>query len=70
LNVCKGDESRITASEMKFVRRKAGCIGMDYKRNFDLMKELNTQPIMEIMENWRSNWRNYFLRKPLSRIPF
>jgi hypothetical protein len=37
----KSDESRITACEMKFMRRTAGYTKWDLKRNEEVLKELN-----------------------------
>jgi hypothetical protein len=45
--VCKQDRRTITAAEMEFMRRAAGYTHLDYKRNLDIMKESNTQAIME-----------------------
>jgi hypothetical protein len=36
----KSDESRITACEMKFMRRTAGYTKWDLKRNEEVLKEL------------------------------
>jgi hypothetical protein len=36
----------------------------------DVMKELNTHPIMELTDEYRSNWKNHFLRMICSKIPF
>jgi hypothetical protein len=49
--ICKQDESRITAPEMKFVMTMAGYIPFNYKNNLHMMKELCTQPIMEFNGN-------------------
>jgi hypothetical protein len=59
LNECKRDESTVIGLQIKYVRRKANCTGLDYKRYLDIMKEFNTQIIMEFMENYR-----YPLEKP------
>jgi hypothetical protein len=34
------------------------------------MGELYTQTIVELVENYGSNWKNHDLRMPLSRIVF
>jgi len=41
---------------MKFMKRTAVCTRSDYKKNLDIVKELNTQPFIE---NYRTNWRNH-----------
>ncbi|KAJ4438166.1 hypothetical protein ANN_14105 [Periplaneta americana] len=40
----KADKSRITACEMRFMRRTAGYTKWDLKRNCEILKELKTQP--------------------------
>jgi hypothetical protein len=44
------EESRITAAEMKFMRQTAGYTHMDHTRNTDIMKELNTEPVMNLTD--------------------
>jgi len=39
------DNRRITAAEMKYVRRTAGCTWTDYKTNAQIAKELKITPI-------------------------
>jgi hypothetical protein len=41
----KRDESRITACEMKFMRRTAGYTKGDLKRNEDVLKELKVEHV-------------------------
>jgi hypothetical protein len=52
--VCKQHKSRITVAEIKFMRI-AGYAHLDYERNSDILKELNTQPTMEFIEPYRYN---------------
>jgi hypothetical protein len=40
------DARRITAAEMKYMRRRAGYIWTDYKTNAQSAKELNITPIL------------------------
>jgi glycine betaine/choline ABC-type transport system substrate-binding protein len=41
--ISKRSERRIIKiSEMEFMRRTTGYIGLDYKYNFEIMKEVNT----------------------------
>jgi hypothetical protein len=37
-NVKAGDDRRITAAQMKYMRRTAGCIRTDYKTNTQIAK--------------------------------
>jgi hypothetical protein len=42
-------EIRIIATEIKFMRSEDyACLG--YERNLDVMKKLNTQPVMEFID--------------------
>jgi hypothetical protein len=42
-----GDARRITAAEMKYMRRTAGYIWTDYKRNAQIAKEIKITPILD-----------------------
>jgi len=41
------DARRITAAEMKYMRRTAGFTGTDYKTNALIAKELKITPILD-----------------------
>ena len=41
------DSRRITAAEMKYMRRTAGCTWTDYKTNGQIAKELKITPILD-----------------------
>jgi hypothetical protein len=41
---------------------------LDYKKNLNIMKDLNTQPITAFKENYRSNW-NLSLKNPIPNAP-
>jgi hypothetical protein len=58
--VCKRDESRIRAAEMKFMRT-AGYIRLDYEKALDQMKESNTRPITGFIKRYKCEWKNCFL---------
>jgi hypothetical protein len=45
------------------MRRTAVCISLDYRRNLDMMKELNRHPVMESIENYRCNWKTMFFER-------
>jgi hypothetical protein len=42
----------------------AGWFCFDYKRNLDITKKSNTEPIMQLIENYRTNWKNHVLQMP------
>jgi len=65
------DARRITASEMKYVRKTAGYTWTDYKTNTKIAKELNITPVLDKTQDYRKNWiRNVkgMSRKRLTRI--
>jgi len=50
-SVTASDARRITAAEMKYMRRTAGYTGTDYKRNAQIAKMLKiTQILDKLME--------------------
>ncbi|KAJ4446030.1 hypothetical protein ANN_12716 [Periplaneta americana] len=63
------DSQRSTATEMRFVRRTAGYTRMDHIKNFDIMKEMQIEPITEYLQKYRQNWRSHVIRIPRPRIP-
>lgn len=65
----KCDENRITASEMKFMRRTAGYTKWDHQRNEDILQELGLEPILQYIHQYQENWFLHVKRMPRSRIP-
>ncbi|KAJ4429655.1 hypothetical protein ANN_21856 [Periplaneta americana] len=63
------DSQRLTAAEMRFMRRTAGYTRMDHINNLDIMKELQIGPITEYLQKYRQNWRSHVIRMLRSRIP-
>jgi hypothetical protein len=45
------------AAETDFIRTIVGYIYFSYKSNADIMTDLKTQPIIELIENYTINWR-------------
>jgi hypothetical protein len=41
-----------TAAEMRFMRTTAKYIWSDYKRNYDTLKELKTEPVMRKIKKY------------------
>jgi hypothetical protein len=50
------DISKITAAEMKFLRKTAKYTLFDQKSNQDIMKELKTLPVLEKINNYKRKW--------------
>lgn len=63
------DSSRITAAQMKFVRRSAGVTKWNLKRKDDILKELTTKPILQVVNNQRKNLENHVRRMDRTCIP-
>ena len=59
----------ITAAEIKYMRRTAGCTWTDYKTNGQIAKELKITPILDkLLEYKRSGIQNVN-RMPRNRLP-
>ena len=66
----KGVESKISSSEMNFMRYTTGYIKWDYKRNGDVLKELNLEPVIIYMHEYQNKWMNRLRRmsRPIDRF--
>jgi hypothetical protein len=47
------DAKRITASEMKYMRRTGGYAWTDHKTNTEIAKELNTTPVLDKIQDYK-----------------
>jgi len=63
------DARRITAAEMKYVRRTAGYIWTDYKTNAQIAKELKATPILDKLLEYKRSWIQHVNRMPRNRLP-
>ena len=63
------DARRITAAEMKYMRKTAGYTWTDYKTNTQITKELNITPILEELLEYKRNWIQHVNRMPRNRLP-
>jgi len=63
------DARRITAAEMKYMRRTAGYIWTDYKTNAQITKELKITPILDKLLEYKRNWIQHVNRMPRNRLP-
>src|SRR5215469_9821818 len=64
-----GDTRRISAAEMKYMRRTAGYTGTDYKTNTQIAKELKITPISDKLLEYKRNWTQHVNRMPRNRLP-
>jgi hypothetical protein len=63
------DARRITAEEMKYMRRTAGYSWTDYKTNTQTAKELKITPIWDKLLEYKGNWIQHVNRMPRNRLP-
>jgi hypothetical protein len=50
------DARRITAVELKYIRKTAGYIWTDCKTNTEFAKELNISQVLDIIQNCRKKF--------------
>jgi len=63
------DARRITAAEMKYMRRTAGYIWTDYQTNAQMAKKLKITPILEKLLEYKRNWIQHVNRMSRNRLP-
>jgi hypothetical protein len=63
------DARRITAAEMKCMRRTAGYSWTDYKTNEEIAKELEITPVLDKLLEYKRNWIQRVNRMPCDRLP-
>jgi len=61
------DARRITAAEMKHMRRRAGYTWTDYKTNRQIAKELKITPILDKLLEYKGNWIQHVNRMPRNK---
>jgi hypothetical protein len=49
-------DRRITAAEIKYMRRTAGYIWIDYKTNTQIAKEFKITPVLDKLLEYKRNW--------------
>jgi hypothetical protein len=69
LTIKARDSRRITAAEMKYMRRTAGYIWTDHKTNTEVAKELNITPVLDKIQDYKRNWIQHVNRMPRNRLP-
>ena len=63
------DKSRITASEMRFMRQTAGYTKWDHKRKEDILHELHIEPVLNYIHQYQNNWIQHVCCMPRTRCP-
>ena len=64
-----GSARRITAAEMKYMRRTAGYTWADYKTYSHIAKELEITPVIDKILEYKRNWIQHVNRMPSDRLP-
>jgi len=63
------DARRITAAELKCMRRTAGYTWTDYKTNAQIAKELKITLILDKLLEYKRSWVQHVNRMPRNRLP-
>jgi hypothetical protein len=63
------DARRITAAEMKYMRRTSGYTRTDYKTNTQIAKKLKITPVLDKLLEYKKNWIKHVNRMPRKRLP-
>ena len=63
------DARRITATEIKYMRRTAGYTWTDYKTNGQIAKDLKITPILDKLLEYKRSWIQHVNRMPRNRLP-
>jgi hypothetical protein len=63
------DARRITAAEMKYMRRTAGYTSAVCKTNIQITKELKITPILDKLLEHKRNWIQHVSGMPRNRLP-
>jgi len=64
-----GDARRITAADMKYMRRTVGYTWTDYKTNAQIAKELKITPILYKLLEYTRSWIQHVNRMPRNTLP-
>jgi hypothetical protein len=63
------DARRITAAEMKYMRRTTGYTWTDYKINTQIAKELKITQVLDRLLEYKRNWIQRVNIMPRNRLP-
>jgi hypothetical protein len=63
------DARRITAAEMKYIKRAARYTLADYKTNLQITKELKITLILDKLLEYKGNWIQHVNRMPHNKLP-
>jgi hypothetical protein len=63
------DARRISAAEIKYMRRTAGYTWTDYKTNTQTANELKITPTLDKLLEYKRNWKQRVNRIPRNKLP-
>jgi hypothetical protein len=63
------DATRITTTEIKYMRRTAGYNWTDRKTSAEIAKELNITPVLDKIQDCKRNCIQHVNRTPRKRLP-
>jgi hypothetical protein len=63
------DKSRLTASEMRFMRKTAKYTWRAHKTNEEITNELKVTSVFDKITSYKSDWMQHINRIPGSRLP-
>jgi hypothetical protein len=69
IGALKRDATRITAAEVKYIRRTTGCTWTDHETNTEIEKELNITPVLGKLQDYKRKWIQHVKRMPHNRLP-
>jgi hypothetical protein len=58
------DTIRVTAAEIKYMRRTAGYTWTDYKTNTQIAKDLKITPVLDKLLEYKRKWIQHVNRMP------
>ena len=65
----KGEEKKIQAAEMRFLRSVQGFSLLDRRRNIDIRQDLKIQSLNETIKEYKRRWCGHVARMPDTRLP-
>jgi len=68
-NLDASDARRITATEMKYMRRTAGYIWTDYKTKAQIARHLKITSNLDKLLEYKRSWIQHVNRMPRNRLP-
>jgi hypothetical protein len=63
------DKSRVTAVEIKFMKKTAKYTWRDHETNEEILNELKVTSILDKITGYKSDWIQHVNRMPRSRLP-